>query len=377
MADHSYLGASAMKIRMPCPGSYALSKIALEVDDTVCSAEGTATHWVAEQCLRSDGQMWSPVDFVETTAENGVYLRESLIDAPTEYVNAVRQLMSSLGAEIRPEYVERRVDLSWVDAEMFGTSDFSYYHTPTLTAYCFDYKNGYDDIEAEDNPQLAFYLLDAYNDGAQHFVGYIAQPNAGGIKRHVFTRAEMTAWITRFRDIAAQCRSNSAPRTGGSHCKHCPAKAICPENMAETWARFAAVATGNGSPEHIAREMIAIEAAIESLRHRREALSHTAYNMAYNNGVSIPGHKLVAATTQRTWRNEDELIAHCELNGVDPHEKKLLTPAKLSRIIDIEAFTVRPEGKPKLVKQTQRGTPIGSRLSERFANAQGGVIIKE
>lgn len=368
--DHSYLGASAMKIRIQCPGSYALSKRSLVPDDSECSAEGTATHWVGEQCLIDPSL--NPVDFIGVTADNGVFIRESLIDAPTEYVNHVRQTLAELGVCTTQGRVEERVDLSWVDDEMFGTSDFNYYHEPTRTVYVWDYKNGYDDVSPVDNPQLAFYALSKYK-YAIRAVCFIAQPNAGGIKRYDFTRDDLTAWIQRFRDIAAGCRKPDAPRVAGEHCKHCPGKAICPENRVEAWKLYDATRDFYDKTD-IEDEIDAIDAAIEALKHRRSTLDTAAFHLAYNEGVQFERHKLVRGVTQRKWKDEEAVIAYCELNNIDPFERKLLTPAKLSRNIDTKAYEEKPEGKIKLVHNSKRGTPVGSRTTERFRDVTGGII---
>lgn len=372
MANHSYLGASAMKRRILCNGSYALDKRALVPEDSVCSADGTATHWVAEQCL-IDPTM-DPIDFIGSVCpENDVFLRESMLDAPTMYVNHVRETLASLGVTTAGGEAEKHIDLSWVDSEMFGTSDYQYYHEATRTLYVWDYKNGFDDVEAVENPQLAFYALDSYK-YLFRAVCFIVQPNAGGIKEHIYSRDDLTTWIQTFRDVAKVCRSESARRVpGDSQCKHCSGKAICPENRSEAWTRYEATRDFYAADD-IEDEIDAIDAAMSYLKSRKETLDLAAWHLTYNEGQAFQRHKLVRGVTQRKWKDETQVIAWCELNNVDPFERKVLTPAKLSRIIDIEAFTEKPEGKVKLVRNEKRGTPIGNRLTERFKDTTGGVL---
>lgn len=361
-----------MKRRLLCNGSYALEKRALVPEDSVCSAEGTATHWVAEQCL-IDPTM-DPIDFIGSVCpDNDVFLRESMLDAPTMYVEHVRETLAALGAVTTDGVAEKRVDLSWVDEEMFGTGDFQYYHALSRTIYIWDYKNGFDDVEAVANPQLAFYALDGY-EYAFRAVCFIVQPNAGGIKRTEYSRDELTAWIQTFRDTAAACRADNALRVPGeSQCKHCSGKAICPENRVAAWTQYDTARDFYGTTD-IEDEIDAIDAAIAYLKGRKETLDLAAWHLAYNEGQSFQRHKLVRGVTQRKWRDESQVIAYCEMNGIDPFERKVLTPAKLGRNIDIEAFTEKPEGKVKLVSNNKRGTPIGSRLTERFKDVHGGII---
>jgi len=356
-----------MAMRMICHGSYALAKLTdPETDgDTICSAEGVATHWTGETSLATGG-MLLPIDFENTYAPNGVWLTESLLEAPTEYVSHVLDTIRDIGGDVSKLEIECHVDLSWVDAEMFGTCDCRYRHGNTL--YVWDYKNGYDAVEATDNPQLAFYALDDRT--IERAICFIVQPNAGGIKSVEYTRADLDKWALKFREVAAACRADGASRVASNKCRYCPAAARCPENMAEAWSRYVTATTP--TPD-ISDEMDAIEAALLLLKARKEAVTQRAYNLAYKSGVHIPRYKIVEGAKQRQWRDEEELIAYCDLMGVDPYEKKLLTPAKLSRIIDIGEYAYKPEGSVKLVKENARGTPIPTAVQSRFAGITGGT----
>lgn len=366
--NHSYLGASVMHCRMACKGSYNLSKRSLMPEGSDASDLGDAMHWVGETCLR-DSEI-DPLDFDGGVSPSGVKLKESDLQSPQFYVEYVRNLLTTLGLPQGSGKIEERVDLSWVDEEMFGTGDFAIGHLDTY--YSVDFKNGHDPVEASENPQLVFYLLGGYPH-YEKYVGIICQPNAGGIKRYEFTRDDLTAWIQRFRDIAAACREPNAPRVPGEHCKHCPAKAICPENRVNAWKLYDATRDFYDKTD-IEDEIDAIDAAIEALKHRKTTLDTAAYHLAYNEGVQFQRHKLVRSVTQRKWRDESAIIAWCELNNIDPFEKKLLTPAKLSRNIDTTAYEEKPEGKVKLVHNSKRGTPVGSRTTERFRDVTGGII---
>lgn len=365
-----------MKTRIVCPGSYALSKAVMAGEDTVYSLEGTATHWVGESCLLSGG-MLSPIDFTDSSAPNCVFLSEALLTAPQQYVDHVRGVLRELGASESDLEVEKRVDLSWVDIEMFGTSDCQYYHEPTKTIYVWDYKNGYDAVEADDNPQLAFYALDRPE--AERAICFIVQPNAGGIRETMFTRAELNQWVMTFRDVAKKCRAATARRVASAQCKFCPAKAQCPENMSETWSRYALTVTTycpDPTPEQIADEMDAVDAAYEMLKHRRAALNLHAQRMVYDRALTIPRYKLVEGLKQRKYRDEQTVIDYCELMGVDPFKKKLLTPLQLSSIIDIGDLAYKPDGDVKLVKHNARGVPVANKLQNVFQNVTGGIITK-
>lgn len=361
-----------MKMRSLCPGSYAVAKRALEQDDTLFSAEGTATHWVGEQCLLSNGEL-NPIDFVETSAPNKVFLRENMLYAAKLYVDHVRAILKELGVTEADGTPEKRVDLRWVDKEMFGTVDYHYFHEPTKTVYVWDYKNGFDDVEAGTTPQLPFYALGDY-ERAERAVCFIVQPNAGGIKGVVYSKQELWNWVLEFRRVAEECRKSDAARTPGVHCKHCPGHIICPEHKAETWSTYQQakqLMVTNPTADEIADEADAIDLAIELLKQRKKSVDLMAYRMAYTYAHVIPRHKLIKGVSQRKFRNDEEIIAVCELQGVNPYATaKLKSPAQLEKEINVKPFLAESEAPIKLVKQSQRGTAVSSYFQETFKNVK-------
>lgn len=364
-----------MMQRVLCPGSYALSKTYKIDDDTEASAAGTATHWVAETCLGSNGNLF-PIDFTDDKAPNGVVLTETLLEAPTEYVNHIYNVLRELGAKSSELMIEIRVDLSWVDGEMFGTCDLALHHAPSRTLYVWDYKNGYDAVEA-DTIQNKFYALGiAKGLDIDRVICGIVQPNAGGVKSVTYSIDEVNTWPEMFREIVAKCRAIDALRVAGvKQCKWCPVSAICPENRAHAWSLYESVPK---IPADIGDEMDALDSAIEMMKQRKKSLDKTAYDMVFRRGISIPRHKLVQPVRQRKWHNDEHVIQICELLDVDPYaERKLKSPSKLSKDVDkavLNELCFKPDANPTLVKITTRGTAVANNLQNRFANVQGGIL---
>lgn len=361
--------------RKICPGSYGLAKRnKIEETDSKCSRDGTATHRVAEMAFESEG-MLMPVDFVGEIIE-GVEITEQLAESPQQYVESVLNTMRDIEGDLSKLCIEAKVDLSWVDDEMFGSADLSYYHEPTKTLYVWDYKNGFDGVEAVGNLQLRYYTLGLLPGlGAQRVVMSIAQPNAGGMKTVEHDVLDALAWIQEFIEIAYNCRLDDALRVAGDYqCKYCESQNICPENRAKVWSLANAV----GTPQDIGDEIRALDELIILSKKRREALNNDAYDLMYRHGQSIDGHKLIHGPARRSWVDESQVIALCKQHDVDPYDTpKLKSPNKLEKIIDrlvLKDLISQPEGKIQIVKESQRGTPVTNSIQNCFANVQGGII---
>ncbi len=361
--------------RKICPGSYGLAKRnKIEESDSKCSRDGTATHRVAEMSFESEG-MLMPIDFVGETIE-GVEMTEQLVESPQQYVESVLNIMRDIEGDLSKLQIEAKVDLSWVDDEMFGSADLSYYHEPTQTLYVWDYKNGFDGVEAVGNLQLRYYTLGLLPGlGAKRLVMSIAQPNAGGMKTVEHDVIDALSWIQEFIEIAYQCRLDNAPRVAGDYqCKYCESQNICPENRAKLWK----LADEIGTPRDIGDEIRALDELIMLAKKRRESLNQDAYDLMYRHGQNIDGHKLIRGPSRRNWTDESQVIALCKQHNVDPYDTpKLKSPNKLEKIIDrsvLKALISQPEGKIQIVKESQRGTPVTNEIQNMFVGMFGGTI---
>jgi hypothetical protein len=100
------------------------------------------------------------------------------------------------------------------------------------------------------------------------------------------------------------------------------------------------------------------------------AFKETALRMAYSEGATIPGYKVVLSGGKRSVRNHDAAIAALVALGFDPDEvskrtakgivdlEKLLGKEKFASVLEDTGLVSKGEGKPALVLESDGRQPI-------------------
>jgi RecB family exonuclease len=115
-----------------------------------------------------------------------------------------------------------RTLVSSTDPTFGGTPDIVVITADTL--HVVDYKSGFKYVPAEDNKQLAAYLILAREryPGRTVFKGSIIQPNIESYEHAEYTAEQLD-------EIAAEIASvNLRQYSPGQHCQYCPGLAECP-----------------------------------------------------------------------------------------------------------------------------------------------------
>jgi len=340
MGKHAKLAPSAAKRWINCPGSIALcSKV--EKKTSTYAAEGTAAHELAEQCISIGAE---PEDFIDQKI-NDFVVTEEMAEAVSVYTSYVTELLQdSMLYE-----VEKKFNLNWIDEDIFGTNDCFILKGNEL--HVIDYKHGKGTIvEPQNNPQLMIYALGAIHDVWErgdkiinalsiienvHLT--IVQPRAdhaeGQIRTWKTTAKQLIFWgLHVLREAANTTRKPNANLAVGDHCKFCDAISICPEQ--EKYAIEIAKSDFQSLPDptsmsgkEIARVM---EASDVFKKWAEEAVGYALVQM--QNGVEIPGYKLVKRKSNRKWI--DDASAENLLNsliGEEAYNMKLISPTQAEK----------------------------------------------
>ena len=230
--------------------------VSIERKSSTHSRSGTATHKLAEDCLLT-GQ--AALAYVHGRIK--VEGEEFIVDADRAaraqlYVDTVRSLRDSLGAEL---LIEQRLDygpaIGIDDPDSgWGTAD-----TVLLTPdeiIVIDYKDGHEDVDVEGNTQLMLYGLGAL----RNYIDFldpervrliIVQPRAGGVKEWVINADRLTEFAADASIAVDQCETAKLARgeaelmpylkPGEKQCRWCPAAATCPALRNEVAARVLAI----------------------------------------------------------------------------------------------------------------------------------------
>ncbi len=360
---------------MACPGSVALSR-GQPSYDTIHSIAGTVAHGIGEQCLRK--RNLDPSAWLDTT-EQGVTVDENMVAAVRVYVDYCRGLMQEPDAEW---WIERTFDLAALNppAPMFGTSDFSIYKPQLRELEIVDYKNGSGVIvEAKGNKQLRYYALGVLLDIAgkeglriETIRMTIVQPNAahpqGSVRSDTISMLDLLDFAGDLLAAARDTTAPDAPLNPGSHCRFCPASAVCPAQRENAQAlaqvEFADMPLDQPpAPELLPPEVLGDILGKLHILEDWAANVRTFAKRELELGRPVPGMKLVAGRKgNRKWSDEAAAVDTLGKMGLDSTELykplALKSPAQVEKLLvksqkkELAALVEQSDGQPMMVRDT-------------------------
>lgn len=317
---HAELGASGAHRWIACPGSVQLSR-GRPTYDNEHSRRGTVAHHVIEKCLKEG--LKAKV-FLGTTID-GIEVDEQLIEGVQTFLDAVSPILKIPGALSWPE---RKFSLAKLNppGAMFGTSDLPILVPSMRKLYVFDYKNGYEVVEAIGNKQLRYYALGAVLDleeelgklDIDEIILTIVQPNgfhpAGVVRSDHISYLELLDFAGELIDAARKTLEPDAPLVAGPHCKYCPASAICPAQRDYTQETaqlvFAEAESAPPAPETLTPDALAfIMSRLPQLEQWAADVRLHAHTMLERGEITpeVLGQKLVEKRPTRRWVSEAQV----------------------------------------------------------------------
>lgn len=230
---HSKLGASSMYRWEACPGSVRLSEGCAKLTSAAAD-EGTKVHELAARALMGE-------DPFDLAAGNAAYL-----DALVLYVDTVigdyldRQRLDNSKPDKKEHlFVEEKFHLKDLHPQLFGTSDAVMWDEGRRVLSVYDLKYGKTLVEVEDNTQLLYYALGAvytHQMPVKDIQCVIVQPRAKTktkrVQRWRFPAVELLDFEHRLLSAVKRTEDPFAPVVAGRYCFFCPAKNLCPAQLA-------------------------------------------------------------------------------------------------------------------------------------------------
>lgn len=370
MTAHAKLSASGATRWMGCPGSVN-AEAGLPDSSSPYAEKGTVLHDIAEHMLvtNSDGS-----EFIDKTHvvfdDKGIPWVEAFVEASDiEHLRVYVDYVRNLGGHM---LVEQRVDFSDFVPGGFGTADAVVLVEGVL--YVIDLKTGQGNrVEAEENPQLMLYGVGSWAKFDMlmdfHTVKLaIVQPPLDHISEWEISVEDLVNWAEEtVRPAAELALTEDAPRVPSADaCKWCKAKGRCKEYANQALCvvadEFKDVGdfTVKDSDSLTDEDLAAILDKASLVEGFLKAINAEATNTIMSGGV-IPGFKMVAGRSIRKWRDkaEAEKAIRKKLKVADAYKKELISPAQAEKKLGkdhplIEDLTVKPEGKPTLVPETDK-----------------------
>lgn len=348
---HARLSPSAAHRWMACPGSARLSA-GIETTSSVFADEGTAAHELAAHCLMVDrdahhwrdwfididGRDYAQKFLQAPGGPRSFKVTGEMVDAVQMYVDVVKDIFR----DADDSEIEQRVDLSPIIEGVYGTGDAIAYMAGTRRVVVCDFKYGRGvAVDVQENEQLLMYALGItqryHNRGVDGADLIIVQPRAphrdGPIRRWSTDLLGLYEHAIAARKAAALAAQPDAPLVAGSHCKFCPATAVCP-------AAWAAVLDIIGDPMADPTTYDPAELAAKLKRAPQvadwlRALEQFGHREAMAGRVPA-GFKLVGKRAIRKWKDDSAAVSVLRVLGVDDdalYETKLRSPAQVEKDI--------------------------------------------
>ena len=364
MALHSNIvGGSTAKRVINCPGSVALVQQVPPKPSSKYADEGSLLHHVIAAVLDTGK---APAEFLGTEY-NGIELTEDLLQD---------KLLPALAAldEVDPdkvmEYaVEQVVSFGNVLPGVFGSADLV--GRIGNRGILLDWKFGDGvAVEAEENSQALFYTAAALRTTATRwaFVDVeeveviIVQPPM--VKRWVTTLDRVRKFEADLILAVRAAEQPDAPLKTGDHCRWCAAKSICPL-VTGAVARADRTALKTVNVDDLAAALDKIEVLEGWIKDAKEMAT-----ALLENGVDVPGYKLVAKRAMRQWVDEYAALgALLNTGAFASHElTELKSPAQVEKLLKKHKLAM-PEG---LISAVSSGNTLASADDPRPAVLQIG-----
>ena len=415
---HSDFGGSVIGRVIACPGSVPLCNSVPERLSSSYADEGTFAHALGEKHLLArnfDAQQSIGDEIESDKLDSKKVVTTEMAAAVQVYLDAVQAEMVKTEDAIL--LIEERFALpisSAEEGEVFGANDALVYHPSTGRMVVFDYKHGQGvSVSAEDNKQLKFYAAGAALAHADWPIAelelVIVQPRARdadeqdipGVKPWPMDTFELLEFVAEVEQAVASAKAPNAPVAAGSHCRWCAAASVCPAKKEEVIASIGLdfhdiediSAKALPVPKDMSTDKIAsLLRGLDTLTAWANQVRDYAYGLL-EQGVAVPGFKLVDKVGRRKWiDNESEIAAYMEMvygvEGEDVMPRKLVTITEAERLVKARVtekverkaalddlslrFTLKESGGRTMVADKDRRDAVPAGASADFAGVDIG-----
>lgn len=405
--SHAILGASSATRWMSCPGSVREIAALPESEQnrtSVYADEGTAAHTLAEQCLTNGLDPNTLLGVMIKGELQEWEVTDEMADAVQVYLDEVERHVARFGNAVVE--VERGVQPLDRD-DMWGTADVII-HEPFGELVVIDFKYGRGIVvETDWNDQMMFYALGALRevgaDDVSKVTIVVVQPRAfhvdGGVRPWTVQTSVLLEFADQLSSAAEATKDPNAVLHAGPWCSRhfCPVAATCPalralvhqtarddfndlpeEIETEEDKRALLQLPDSQDPGQLARAMQLVP-LLDFWMKEVQSLVH--HRLEY--GQEVPGFKLVRTSSNRQWRDADDLERRLrnmkDVRVDDIFTRKVKSPAQIEKLkvlgakpADRKAWVaqhaVKPEGKLVVARESDPREAAAPPIPADFAS---------
>lgn len=318
-----------------CTGWVYMSQLYPETVPSVEAMEGNASHEIGATIITDakTGYNYTADDFVSKTASNGVIFTLEMYEAARIYADDVIMVMRQR-AIFDDHYlgVEEKILAKNIHELSFGTSDCFIFDRVNRELFIWDYKFGFETVEAYENWQTINYLaglierfkINGLEDQKITVHIRIAQPRAfhrdGEIREWTTKLSNLRGYFNTLQTNARIALGNNAVTRSGDHCRHCTARHDCKAalNAGMRLYELAIKPTTND----MSMDAVGIQYAILKRAHKQLDYLESGYEEVIKtyirSGVNVPGWMVEPTTGRERWiKPVPEVIQLGELMGLN------------------------------------------------------------
>lgn len=371
--QHAKLSPSASERWLQCPASIKMEALVPKEAESVYAAEGTAAHALGE--LKAS-LVFGKVTRQEFIKKRSKWVRthhitpdvESEMEVHTdEYVRILqeRSVLYPHTIVMLEQRLNTGVPTCW------GTSDAVLVSPRHVEIVDFKYGAGVE-VEAAGNSQLRLYALGALDEfgdmlGETEIVRTtVHQPRIGefgNLLTEEMTPDELRAWRDSIIPIAEEALGDDAHfGPSDTACRWCPASGRCRAQLESVFTTDFFEDPKLLEPEDVAKHL----KLVPHVRAWLDAFEEASLAMAYSDGKTIPGYKVVLSAGRRSVVDHDAAFEALEKLGYSFDEiakrtvkgigelEKLLGKEKFKEVLEGTGYVRKSEGKPSLVPESDK-----------------------
>jgi len=357
-----------------CTGWALMAQTYPETEENVHAKEGTAAHEIGSEIItdaKTNGvQRHTAADWVGITGSNGVIFTDTMFKSAMVYADDVISIMRKTGIfGVGYLKIEERVKIPRVHELNNGTPDCRLYDPTSNSLYVWDFKHGFEVVEAFENWQAMDYVagildeldIDGNLDQKTRVHIRIVQPRAhhrdGPVREWAVMASDLRGYFNHMAANAAESLGPDAKFKTGEHCKYCVGRHSCPAALKAGMGMFEVVSQAtpvNLSPEAIGVQLAIVKRARKQLEFLESGFEEQVKGLI-RSGALVPGWSVEQGVGRTAWsRPVEEIISLGEMLGIDLCKKpEAITPNQAKELgIDgavITAYSTRPSTGLKIV----------------------------
>lgn len=379
---HAALGASGAYRWRACPGSIRMCRD-LPSKSSEFARVGTVAHYLAEVCLRKRHPPEHYLGLAVDPEHPDIVVDDDMVEAVTVYLSFLAQHMRA-PAKSSVFWIEARVSLEamgGIGEQMFGTADFIFYDKETCVLWVVDYKHGSGvPVEVTGSDQLRYYAFGAllrlwkeYGRAApvKQVIYTVVQPRCehpdGPIRSEEIDTVDLMDWGDDLLLAAEKTQEPDAPLNPGGHCRFCDALSVCPAVRDQRMEQAKLYFTQDDDVQtHVPLDQLTVDELRIIVDNADGIIAwvKSAKEMAQTrleNGLDMPGYKLVAKRPVRSWalpeqELADKLCGEFGLGDDEMFKRTLLSPAQMEKALKADKQT--KEFLSAFVKSESSGTTL-------------------